>query len=476
MGLTNYTALSYCWGTPDDEQTQRGRTTADNFVLRHSQPFPITELPATIRDAINLTKGCGLEYIWVDSVCIIQGDVEDWLTEANRMHEVYANAYFTICAVSVDSASAGLFHSRQAWNYNIEPCQLASKRISIRSSSVRELIQGSTWSSRAWTLQEEHLSPRMVYWTPQRMYWSCSKCLVTEGESRGHSTSTAVAHPPESSFLAASRSGLNLHERWYDMVESFTKRSLTNPTDKLPAISGIAMRYLRYRGNDEYLAGLWRDTFAMDLAWRTSVYLLEVQKPVCENQRIPSWSWASLPCGHPAVMRRRHCGSGDEQHTLLLVKSQPSHADEGGLAETTVRSVQVKGRMRPLLSDYSRRKEWSDVSVRSADGQEKFSFRGCVDDDVYCVDLSRGLVLAYEAHREESIGHVDYVVDADRMYQGTVEVECLELGQSEMLLLERCESKYNGTEHLKGYRRIGVSWDFRGDFFDGKAQVEIELF
>lgn len=476
MGLTNYTALSYCWGTPDDEQTQRGRTTADNFVLRHSQPFPITELPATIRDAINLTKGCGLEYIWVDSVCIIQGDVEDWLTEANRMHEVYANAYFTICAVSVDSASAGLFHSRQAWNYNIEPCQLASKRISIHSSSVRKLIQGSTWSSRAWTLQEEHLSPRMVYWTPQKMYWSCSKCLVTEGESRGHSTSTAVAHPPVSSFLAASRSGLNLHERWYDMVESFTKRSLTNPTDKLPAISGIAMRYHRYRGNDEYLAGLWRDTFAMDLAWRTSVYLLEVQKPVCENQRIPSWSWASLPCGHPAVMRRRHCESGDEQHALLLVKSRPSHADEGGLAETIVRSVQVKGRMRPLLSGHPRRKEWSDVSVRDADGKEKFSFRNCVDDDVYCVDLSRGLVLAYEAHREESIGQVEYVVDADRVYQGTVEVECLELGQSEMLLLERCESKYNGTEHLKGYRRIGVSWDFRGDFFDGKAPVEIELF
>lgn len=30
------------------------------------------------------------------------------------MHEVYANAYFTLCAVSVDAASAGLFQARDA--------------------------------------------------------------------------------------------------------------------------------------------------------------------------------------------------------------------------------------------------------------------------------------------------------------------------------------------------------------------------
>ncbi|KAL1848341.1 hypothetical protein Daus18300_013623 [Diaporthe australafricana] len=474
--LLMYTALSYCWGSPDDEDTSRGRTTADNFDLRHGQPFPITELPATIRDAIILTRGCGLEYIWVDSVCIIQGDMDDWLTEANRMHEVYANAYFTICAASVESASAGLLHTRQAWKYSVEPCQLASNRISIRSSSFRELIQGSAWSKRAWTLQEEHLSPRIMYWTPQRMYWSCSRRFITEGESLGRPAPAAIHHPPESSFLAASRSGLHLHERWYDMVESFTKRALTNPSDKLPAIAGIAMRYHRHRESDEYLAGLWRDTFALDLAWRTSVYLMESQKPLCEDDIIPSWSWASLPCGHPAIMRRRHCESDDiPKDRLLLVQSRPSHADEGRMADTTVRSVHVKGRMRPLLSSYSERKDWSNVSVRGGDGQESFSFRKYVGDDIHCVDLSRGLVLAYEAHREETMAHVDYIVDADRVYCGVADVECLELGESEMLLVERCGRDDNKTEHLQSYRRIGVSWNFRGDFFDGRAQIEIEL-
>lgn len=475
MGLVGYTALSYCWGSPDDEGIQSGRTTDHNFASRQSRPFPVTDLPATIRDAITMTRGCGLEYIWVDSVCIIQGNVDDWFTEANRMHEVYANAYFTICAASVDSASAGLFHTRQAWKYSIEPCELATQRISIRSSSFKELIEGSTWSSRAWTLQEEYLSPRIIYWTPQKMYWSCSRCFITEGELSAAPSPPAVPLLSQSSFLVASRSGQDLHERWYDLVESFTKRNLTNPKDKFPAISGIAMRYRRCRPNDEYLAGLWRDTFARDLAWRTPVYLFEVEKSLRDSKIAPSWSWASLPGGHPAIMRR-HCESDDEQRSRsLLSEPRADVLEEETMAELAVKGVRVTGRMRPLLSGHSQRQEWSDVSVPCADGREKFSFKHFVDDDTHCIDLSRGLLLVYEAHREETVGHIDYLVEADRLYRGVSDVQCLEIGKSEMLLLEKCECNDNGAELLNNYRRVGVSWKFRSDFFENKSRIRIRL-
>lgn len=475
MGLVRYTALSYCWGSPDDEQVQRGRTTDGNFASRHSQPFPVAELPATIRDAITMTRGCGLQYIWVDSVCIIQGNVDDWFTEANRMHEVYANAYFTICAASVDSASAGLFHTRQAWKYSIEPCKLATQQISLRSSSFKELIDGSTWSSRAWTLQEEYLSPRIMYWTPQRMYWSCSRCFITEGEPSAAPTPSTVPFLSQSSFLVASRSGQDLHERWYDLVESFTKRNLTNPDDKFSAISGIAMRYRHCRPSDEYLAGLWRDTFARDLAWRTPVYLFEVQKSLHDAKIAPSWSWASLPGGHPAIMRRQFENDDEDRGRSVLVEPRSEHLEEGAMADLATKGVQVAGRMRPLLSDHSQRQDWLDVSMPCADGQEKFSFKSYVDDDTHCIDLSRGLVLGYEAHREETVGHIDYLVDADRMYQGIADVECLEIGSSVMLLLERYEGNDDDAEQLRRYRRVGVSWRFRGDFFEGKARMSIQL-
>lgn len=475
LGLVRYTALSYCWGSPGDEETQQGRTTDENFTSRRSRPFAIADLPATIRDAVTMTRGCGLEYIWVDSVCIIQENVDDWFTEANRMHEVYANAHFTICAASVDSASAGLFHTRQAWRYRPEPCQLASQRVSARSSSFKELVEGSAWSSRAWTLQEEYLSPRIVYWTPQRMYWSCSRCFIAEGQPSTAPSPPAIPLLSQSSFLVASRSGQGLHERWYDLVESFTKRGLTNPDDKFPAIAGIAMRYRRCRSRDEYLAGLWRDTFSRDLAWKTPVYLLEVQKRDRGETIAPSWSWASLPGRHPAIMRRQLVTDDEQRSRSLLVEPRADLAEGVTMADLAVRGVQVAGRMRPVLSDHSQRQDWSEVSVPSTDGQEKFAFKSYVDDDIHCVDLSRGLVLAYEAHREETVGHVDYLVDADRLYRGVADVECLEIGKTEMLLIERCGGIDDGAQQLKCYRRVGVSWRFRSDFFEGNVKVKIRL-
>lgn len=514
MGLVDYVALSYCWGSPGDVAVQRGRTVDENLPTRKAQPFATCELPATIRDAITLTRGCGLRYIWIDSVCIIQDNGKDWLAEAHRMHEVYANAYFTLCAVSIDTASAGLFHARDAWRYRAERCQLASHQITSRSASCRELVDGSTWSSRGWTLQEEHLSPRIIYWTPQRVYWSCGRCSVGEGDLSSTTTAARAGRLLEqhvttstismsthssSSFLAASRSGKDIHEKWYDLVESFTKRKLSNAGDKLAAIAGIAMRYQHCRGaGDQYLAGLWMDTLAQDLAWKTPVYLIENNNdPSLDeagNNLIPSWSWASLPLGHPALMRRRREGSHDDEgarndqfiEPLLLQTKEENTTVSAPMSG----SIVVAGRMRPLIrSPHSQRVDWSDISVGNTQEQdEKFSFLHHIATDVHSVDISRGLVLVYEAHREETLGYIDYLTDADRVYRGVANLECLELGKSEMLLLERCldddieeeaaaedDDDEGRSREIRSYRRVGVSWKFRKDFFERAERVRIEL-
>lgn len=490
--LVRYVALSYCWGSPDDVATQRGRTVDSNIVRRAREPFSIHELPATIRDAVTVTRGCGLQYIWIDSVCIIQGNAGDWLAEAGRMHEVYSNAVFTLCAVSVESASAGLFHSREAWRYRAEHCRLATKRISSCSVSCRDLVDGSTWSSRAWTLQEEHLSPRIVYWTPQRVHWSCSVCSVAEGDSptspgepvSANAVSAAASKQSVSgiSFLAASRSGQHLYERWCDMVESFTKRKLTNARDKFAAISGVAMRYQHCRAGDQYLGGLWVDSLAQDLAWKTPVYLLEVPaSPAVDYQPLaPSWSWASLPCAHPVMMRRRAQSDvgGGTRIQLLQSRMSPIKNEKSTISAPTTRSIVVVGRMRPFISPKSQRVDWSDVSVPAVNQLERFSFANHIADDIHSVNLGRGLVMAYEARRDETLGHIDFLTNADRMYQGNLKLECLELGESEMLLLEPLGCTRDGDDsghQRRSYRRIGVSWKYRVDFFVGSGHVEVEL-
>lgn len=76
------------------------------------------------------------------------------------------------------------------------------------------------------------------------------------------------------------------------MICDFSNRSLSVPSDKLPAISGIARRYQERTGY-RYLAGLWEEEFVSGLGWRCVG-----EKPEGTVQprewRAPTWSWA---CG-----------------------------------------------------------------------------------------------------------------------------------------------------------------------------------
>lgn len=82
-----YAALSYRWGPPPFPHSTTGANLAERIV-----GFPIADLPRTIKCAIEVLRKLGLEYLWVDSLCIIQDDENDWQKEASRMHLVYSHA------------------------------------------------------------------------------------------------------------------------------------------------------------------------------------------------------------------------------------------------------------------------------------------------------------------------------------------------------------------------------------------------
>lgn len=57
-------------------------------------------LPATIRDAMNFTKGVGVRYLWVDSLCLVQDNHEELSQCCRLMATVYREAEFTIVAAA----------------------------------------------------------------------------------------------------------------------------------------------------------------------------------------------------------------------------------------------------------------------------------------------------------------------------------------------------------------------------------------
>ena len=482
MEQMKYVALSYRWGdietftSKEMDLVDGGKSTTKN-LRRRLAPFDASELPATIRDAVTLMRGLSLEYLWIDTVCIIQDDPVDWQREAASMHEVYSNALFTLCASSNNKATDGLIQSREAWKYPLRPCRLNDKWLVNFDVSIDKVRLDSPLAGRAWTLQEERLSPRILYWSAQRIYWSCSHCQHYESTQARTPTPNTLNRRPitvnekpwsPQCFLMACRQGNHdlLHDAWLDVVVSYTQRDLSVNSDRFIALSGLASRYHGAHDGNEYLAGLWSKTFARDLCWRVETPG-KVDKRKSLLEFAPSWSWASLPFQTCIAFTETFIKAPDFE--FLEVLDQEGARAESNMVErgATVRSVRVRGRMRPLFSLESKNREWFDIS-KEVDGKEQFSFAKNPEQPVHSADPRHGQILAYEPRKQEILGILDYHDDAMRIGKGSLQLYCLEIGVSVMLLLEPSLNKGR-------YSRRGISRGYRDDFFYDVETIEVKL-
>jgi len=108
-----YAALSYCWRNKSNLQKDRPRPcTANSTTLgRLHVGIPTSELPLTLRHATQVCQWLGIEYIWIDSLCILQDSAADWEVEAATMEMVYSMAKITIIAASSTSYDSGFYRT-----------------------------------------------------------------------------------------------------------------------------------------------------------------------------------------------------------------------------------------------------------------------------------------------------------------------------------------------------------------------------
>ncbi|KAK1700193.1 heterokaryon incompatibility protein-domain-containing protein [Colletotrichum godetiae] len=84
-----YAALSYCWG--GDQQLKTTRSTLAQILEAYLE-IDLAFLSATIQDAVRVAKRIGVNYLWVDSLCIVQDSPEDREVEMSKMASIYQNA------------------------------------------------------------------------------------------------------------------------------------------------------------------------------------------------------------------------------------------------------------------------------------------------------------------------------------------------------------------------------------------------
>jgi hypothetical protein len=83
-------------------------TTCAN-IRQHLDAISPGELPKTFQDTVMLARVLGLNYVWIDSLCIVQNDTPDWHSEAGNMGTVYTNAALVIAAAGSKDPTEGLF-------------------------------------------------------------------------------------------------------------------------------------------------------------------------------------------------------------------------------------------------------------------------------------------------------------------------------------------------------------------------------
>lgn len=296
-----YACLSYCWGTDVDDVL---RTTKGNLES-HYHAIPFSLLPRTIRHAVILCRGLGIPNLWVDSLCIVQDDKDSWLHDSAQMSEIYLNSHVTIAAEEPASCKLGFLGNQRFGSSEWQRRCIADvpveaggpgKEIFIRAKDVHSEEQNERFSldKRGWCLQESILPNRRLCFNGNEMIWECSCRKICEC---GH-----VLWAPRSArygTLGASiKSGSSRpYEDWRALVEEYSDRSLTQKTDKLSAVSGLAKminNILRDAegASDIYLAGLWKREFLSDLTWCVVSFGPESQS--AQHYRAPSWSWASV--------------------------------------------------------------------------------------------------------------------------------------------------------------------------------------
>jgi hypothetical protein len=198
------------------------------------------------------------------SIC--QDDETDWSRETSRMASVYSNAYVVLSATGSPSSTSGLSvfsPDRPAPIYS--PFEYtatngitgtlhafsSSREIAANPFSPGDnaLLRHEPLSQRGWALQERWLAPRVLHFGRDQMFFECYCCFLSEeglympgrGDTLFPTTHFASDNLPSSTLETTPDTPM---QQWIAVLDAYSRRALTHASDKLPALSGLARRFL----------------------------------------------------------------------------------------------------------------------------------------------------------------------------------------------------------------------------------------
>ncbi|KAK7417426.1 hypothetical protein QQX98_004545 [Neonectria punicea] len=317
---TEYLTLSHCWGN-----VVPLRLTTDTFETFQFS-IPIDSLPKTFLDACEVTRRLGHEYIWIDSLCIMQDDRADWAFETGRMSSVFGNSFLTIAATAAEDASHGLVcppaqrdpeswlpaRIRRDWG-----AQFAGDFYVCDYRDWWTKLDNAPLNRRGWAFQERMLAPRVLHLGLEQVAFECPATTACERLPFGNLGRIVgqLGGPGSKIKRFISEGGENerklgvddILQQWNEIVRNYSHGRFSVETDKMVALTGVVDSFTslfrRHLGETPketerecaqvgtldtpkeepkdiedsnkaeealFVGGLWRPQMEMQLAWRAT--------------------------------------------------------------------------------------------------------------------------------------------------------------------------------------------------------------
>ncbi|KAI9774510.1 MAG: hypothetical protein M1839_001698 [Geoglossum umbratile] len=468
-----YIALSYKWGG-----SRKCITTSDNVGERmHS--IPIETIPKTFQEAIEVTHHLGFHYLWIDSLCIIQDSEEDLDTEIKSMDRVYQNATLTIFAAGADDIDSGLSIARDP--RETKPCQVNVKLtarghtsdITTLISFYKDHVRSGHYPlfDRGWVLQEQVMSRRGLIFGSRFMSW---ECLCARSSEKWPTVTAKVDELPTILYSSSiddnlysstdvipmmriavahqRRTPSEVFDKWYEMVQDYSMRTLSYPSDVLRALSGLSNAVGRlYKST--YAFGLWLEDLLAGLTWFIRKPLATSSNPLPNAEEhfrrkagFPTWTWISH-WGHEIQFRpamRYDCF----EYEGIETSGGVSPGSNTGKTTLILSGCLKPAEARPLLADWT------------GEDRERPLWFGSVCD----------------AGTGEEVGQIAFDEDPETVQLSAITCFLCSMGTYRLdELFLTCLALVPTLGSEEEYRRVGLVFLDKDDWFDRSHDGNLEL-
>lgn len=284
-----YATLSHCWG----QDTFITLTTDCLESFQHAG-IPMTNLPQTFRDVVTICQSLRFRYLWIDSLCIIQtgpGSCEDWADHVVHMCSIYGLSDLCIATATACKATEPVFRVRRTqlvepvWVF-IRPADrdtsnIVTPHLLVAADLAVSGYRTAPLATRAWAFQERLLSPRILTFGKEQIFWECKQTErrnICETFPSGISAPCysrgpfALPNPAENEF--------NWREIWQSLLDTYSECQLTRSNeDKLAAFAGIARNIAVDFECTHYIAGLFDFELPRALLWNVRLGVIPQFRP-----------------------------------------------------------------------------------------------------------------------------------------------------------------------------------------------------